>query len=145
MGYAFPALKENELFAGELKKPEYDFTQPVNISDRFAIDFVKRDNEKETVVRFIDRKYNQITTGSYYISTIIEHKKGYGLTLDGGFPEWTVDAIATTKAIEICEYYKNTTLKLHLTTLKDKILKSRKLIHLQTVLNLLKWAFQIRM
>lgn len=107
MGYAFPALKENELFAGELKKPEYDFTQPVNISDRFAIDFVKRDNEKETVVRFIDRKYNQITTGSYYISTIIEHKKGYGLTLDGGFPEWTVDAIATTKAIEICEYYKN--------------------------------------
>ena len=90
-----------------IENPKYDFTQPVNISDRFAIDFVKRDDERETIVRFIDRKYNQITTGSYYISTMLEHKKGVGLTLDGGVPEWSVDAEVTAKAIEICEYYKN--------------------------------------
>ena len=63
--------------------------------------------DREPVVRFIDRKYNQITTGQYYISTIISHNKNAGLDLDGGVSEWKVDPEATAKAIEICEYYKN--------------------------------------
>ena len=84
----------------------YDFTQPVNISDRFAIDIVKRDHDREPVIRFIDRKYNQITTGSYYISTVLEHEKGTGLALDLDEPEWTVDAESILKTMEICEYYK---------------------------------------
>ena len=63
--------------------------------------------DREPVVRFIDRKYNQITTGQYYISTIISHNKNAGLDLDGGVPEWKVDPESTARAIEICEYYKN--------------------------------------
>ena len=95
------------IYLKDTKQEEYDFTQPVNISDRFAIDFIKRDDDREPVVRFIDRKYNQITTGQYYISTIISHNKNAGLDLDGGVPEWKVDPESTARAIEICEYYKN--------------------------------------
>lgn len=84
----------------------YDFTKPINISERFAIDFVK-ENYNENTVRFIDRKYNQITTGQYLVSTIAEHKKNIGLDLDGGVPAWKVDSEATDKAIDICRYYRD--------------------------------------
>lgn len=83
----------------------YDFSRPIVISDRFAIDFVDRGYSEHTV-RFLDRKHNQVTTGQYLVSTIAEHKIGTGLPLDGLVPAWTVDAEPMEKAIEICKYYK---------------------------------------
>ena len=93
--------KENE-FSGN---KEYDFTKPINISERFAIDFVNHGYKKNTV-RFIDRKNNQITTGQYLVSTIADRKGNSELILDMGVSAWTVDADSMKKAEEICRYYR---------------------------------------
>lgn len=93
--------KENE-FSGN---KEYDFTKPINISERFAIDFVNH-GYKENTVRFIDRKNNQITTGQYLVSTIADRKGNSELILDMGVSAWTVDAESMKKAEEICRYYR---------------------------------------
>ena len=93
--------KENE-FSGN---KEYDFTKPINISERFAIDFVNH-GYKENTVRFIDRKNNQITTGQYLVSTIADRKGNSELILDMGVSAWTVDADSMKKAEEICRYYR---------------------------------------
>ena len=93
--------KEKE-FSGN---KEYDFTKPINISERFAIDFVNH-GYKENTVRFIDRKNNQITTGQYLVSTIADRKSNSELILDMGVSAWTVDAESMKKAEEICRYYR---------------------------------------
>ncbi len=94
--------KENELS----EKKEYDFTKPIIISERFAIDFVNH-GYKENTVRFIDRKYKQITTGQYVVSTIANRNGNSGLILDMGITDWTVDAESMRKATEICRYYRD--------------------------------------
>ena len=94
--------KENELS----EKKEYDFTKPIIISERFAIDFVNH-GYKENTVRFIDRKNNQITTGQYLVSTIADRNSNRELILDMGVSAWTVDGEAMKKAEEICRYYHN--------------------------------------
>lgn len=93
--------KENEFSENK----EYDFTKPINISERFAIDFVNH-GYKENTVRFIDRKNNQITTGQYLVSTIADRKGNSELILDMGVSAWTVDADSMKKAEEICRYYR---------------------------------------
>ena len=93
--------KENEFSENK----EYDFTKPINISERFAIDFVNH-GYKENTIRFIDRKNNQITTGQYLVSTIADRKGNSELILDMGVPAWTVDAESMKKAEEICRYYR---------------------------------------
>lgn len=75
------------------------------VNDRFAIEIVPAENSlsSETIgddwtVRFYDingtEKFGekgQFIT-SYYTSTILEHRKGTGLSMQGDVPAWTLDA-----------------------------------------------------
>lgn len=75
------------------------------VNDRFAIEIVPAENSlsSETIgddwtVRFYDingtEKFGekgQFIT-SYYASTILEHRKGTGLSMQGDVPAWTLDA-----------------------------------------------------
>lgn len=67
------------------------FDKIYNISEKWAIGIVADDE----VVYFLDRRYPmndqpfQITSGSYYIDTILEHNNG--IQLDLGVPSWYVN------------------------------------------------------
>ena len=77
------------------------------LNDHFAIEIVPAENSissgtmgDDWIVRFYDIKNSekfgekgQFIT-NYYASTILEHRKGTGLSLQGDVPVWTVDAEA---------------------------------------------------
>lgn len=77
------------------------------LNDNFAIEIVPAESPLSSgtmgddwIVRFYDIKNSekfgekgQFIT-SYYASTILEHRKGIGLSLQGDVPAWTVDAEA---------------------------------------------------
>lgn len=48
------------------------------------------------VVSFYDSRYSHTPLGQfvsdYYVETLLERECGYGLTLYGGVPDWTIDA-----------------------------------------------------
>jgi hypothetical protein len=75
----------------------YDFVTANGIPFRALID---RDIPGKPVVKFFDQRYDFTPDGqfvsSYYVSTLVGN--GYdplsnsGLCLDGGIPNWTIDA-----------------------------------------------------
>lgn len=81
----------------------------VDISDKWAIRFLKYgDNDNERIM-FYDKRYANSDyegwevgqpTYSYYVSSIAEHKDGYALCLDCSIESWTVlaeDMLVVTK------------------------------------------------
>jgi len=64
-------------------------------------------NDRAAMVEFYDSRYTDQTFGDcgqfvsrYYISTLVESKFPYGLSLDGGIPEWSVSAEGMAQVLE---------------------------------------------
>ncbi len=86
-----------------------NFYRAFKISDRFGIAFTQENPDAEPVVYFLDLKYDfedicgikcQVTSGSYYVSTIKDHKGD--LCLDGSIAAWTVPKEAMRVACAMC-------------------------------------------
>ena len=100
-----PVYEED--FESDLLESNISYTAEnyYQVNDRFAIEIVPAENSlsSETIgddwtVRFYDingtEKFGekgQFIT-SYYASTILEHRKGTGLSMQGDVPAWTLDA-----------------------------------------------------
>lgn len=95
-----------------------EFYKVDNISENWALAYEKKSlcGELVLVVRFLDLHYNfdevcgvkcQITSGSYYASSLIHHK-GDVLCLDAGCPAWTVRGweLKLAKKLATEEYFK---------------------------------------
>lgn len=96
-----------DVFESDLLESNISYTAEnyYQVNDRFAIEIVPAENSlsSETIgddwtVRFYDingtEKFGekgQFIT-SYYTSTILEHRKGTGLSMQGDVPAWTLDA-----------------------------------------------------
>ncbi len=87
------------------KKTKIPFTvRIINKGDKYGLDNCLTNEEDKPLVEFYDRRYNhtefgQFTGGRYYASTLLGECKfndtdigKTGLCLDGGIPEWSIDA-----------------------------------------------------
>jgi hypothetical protein len=77
------------------------FVRTVLQGDRYGLNECLTHDKDRPLVEFYDYTYaNQKTFGPrgqfvarYYVSTLLkDHRPGTGLCLDGGIPEWNVDA-----------------------------------------------------
>jgi len=61
-------------------------------------------NEDDPMVEFYDMGSDNFPNGQfvsrYYVSTITEDDGSYGLNLDGGVPEWSIDGQAMVKVVK---------------------------------------------
>lgn len=84
----------------------------IDISNKWAIRFMKYEQDENERVMFYDKRYAKPDyegwevgqpTYSYYVFSIAEHKDGYALYLDGYIESWTVSAEDMLVVTNLCK------------------------------------------
>jgi len=73
----------------------------VNTGDRFGLNDVLVNDDDQALIEFWDTstfEEGQFVS-RYFAETILDHEFGHGLNLDGGIPEWSIDANSMTTIV----------------------------------------------
>ena len=76
----------------------------VDFGDKYGLDNCKTHNEQEPLIEFYDARYPHTEWGQfvtrYYQTSLTSKEKGYGLNLDGGIDEWSMDEKSLNAALD---------------------------------------------
>ena len=79
----------------------------VNKGDQYGLKNGLTHNEEEPLVEFYDARYPHTELGQfvsrYYLTTLLDKNKDVGLDLDGGIPDWKIQAKEMNEVIEWLE------------------------------------------
>jgi len=86
------------------------FVRTVLKGDKYGLDDRLTHDRDDPMIEFYDAQYANVRSfgprgqfvSRYYVSTLAKHPTGAGLCLDGGVPEWSVDAAALAPVLRLC-------------------------------------------
>ena len=106
-------MSEIRTFGGGNTRPFH--VRIVRTGDRYGLSMMQVHTERTPLVEFYDAEGDAFQFGplgqfvsSYNMETLVARHRGVGLCLDGGIPEWSVDAGIMDQILDWVSTLKNT-------------------------------------